>query len=93
MEYRTCGVGDKVRIKLLDEIEDKVGFNETGMSKWCGQIMTIREIVEEGLFYLMAEDTEDWNFNSRPGWLWRPSWFTPFCIEASVDVHNIYDFI
>lgn len=93
MEYRTYKVGDKVRIKLLDEIKDTSGFNGRGMSKWCGQVMTIREIVEEGLFYLMVEDTDDWNFNVQLGWLWRPCWFTSFCVEAPVDAHNICSFI
>lgn len=90
---RTYKVGDKVRIKQSDEIQDEVGFNKTGMTKWCGQVMTIREILDGVPFYLMEEDTGDWNFNAQPGWLWHSSWFIPFCVEAPVNAHNICSFI
>lgn len=55
-------VGDKVRIRS----DRGDGWNFDGkMDKWCGKVMTIREII--GCFYSMEEDTLEHN---GMGWRW-----------------------
>ena len=67
MKYK---VGDKVRIKSLDwynENKNKIGFicfNDANfipeMSRYCGEILTINQIVEEYKQYLVSECAFSW---------------------------------
>lgn len=69
-------VGDKVRIRSTRGD----GWNSEGeMDKWCGKVMTIREII--GCFYSMEEDKLEHN---GMGWCWSEDDFvekieTPKC--------------
>ena len=60
-------VGDKVRVKSLEwynEKKDSIGYIPIGqvftdaMSKYCGSILTIKEIFED--FYIVNENTKNW---------------------------------
>lgn len=59
-------VGDKVRIKKVEECGRPFGWNHNGkMDHWCGQIMTIRSIYNE-ISYEMVEDINE----NDGGWAW-----------------------
>ena len=67
METLKFKVGDKVRVKSLEwynEKKDSIGHIPIGqvftdaMSKYCGSILTIKEIFED--FYIVNENTKNW---------------------------------
>ncbi len=69
-------VGDKVKIVN----HRVVGMNSEGlMDKWCGKIMTIDKISEDGYSYFMKEDGGERNGRSY-GWSWDDR-----MIECKVD--------
>ena len=63
-------VGDKVRIKSIDwyiENKDEGGYINCGsrafftkMSDWCGEILTINQVVEEFEYYCVSECIFSW---------------------------------
>ena len=67
METLKFKVGDKVRVKSLEwynQKKDSIGHIPIGqvftdaMSKYCGSILTIKEIFED--FYIVNENTKNW---------------------------------
>lgn len=60
-------VGDKVRIKPIEEFRLCSGINSNGrMDKYAGTIMTIKEVYGDG--YKMFEDQGDGYEGA--GWMW-----------------------
>ena len=74
--------GTLVRIISLDEKKkNPFGWNYEGnMDHWCGQIMTVRRVVD-GDFVNMEEDTDEF---STDGWCWYSD-----MIEKIVDDDSI----
>ena len=77
-------VGDKVRIKKVEECEHSFAWNHDGkMDHWCGQIMTIRSIYNE-ISYEMEEDINE----NDGGWSWSESWIEPVTSFAKDDLRT-----
>lgn len=71
MKYK---VGDKVRIKNVDECETYIAWNSRcEMDHWCGKTMTIRSIPSDDDYRML----EDANENCGVGWLWKERWLEP----------------
>ena len=77
-------VGDKVRIKKVEECEHPFAWNHGGkMDHWCGQIMTIRSIYNE-ISYEMEEDINE----NDGGWLWSEDWVEPITYFTKDDLRT-----
>lgn len=80
MKYK---VGDKVKIKSVEECRTWFGWNSIGeMDHWCGKTMTIRSICKDG-DYKMLEDS---NENSNSGWFWEEGWLEPITYFTKDDL-------
>lgn len=75
-------VGDKVRIKKVEECEPSFAWNHDGkMDHWCGQIMTIRSLLNES-GYEMKEDINE----NDGGWAWHEDWLEPITYFTKDDL-------
>lgn len=75
-------IGDKVRIKKVEECDGSLTWNHNGeMDHWCGQIMTIREIDPDG-DYRMEEDINE----NNGGWFWKEEWLEPITYFTKDDL-------
>lgn len=81
MRYK---VGDRVKIKDIDEFVKCFGVNHNGMDHHAGTVMTVRELTGNGV-YFMEEDTSE---NSSDGWAWNDDMIEGLAEETKTTVKD-----
>lgn len=87
-------VGDKVRIVPVEKLRLCRNVNREGrMDHWAGEVMTIREVAGDDIYY-MQEDKDEFKQNYHDGWVWDSQMIEGLAFaEISIKTEDMLSFL